>query len=249
MNEFFNKVVVITGGNSGIGEAIASKFNEHEAKIVIFDRADQKKLEAQCQKLQQAIFVQGDVRNISDIEKLYKETEKAFGKIDVLIASAGIAGKRIVDEVDEDFFDDIVDTNFKGVYFTIQRAIPHLKKGSSVILISSAARLAGFRNDSVYSSTKAAISTLARNFAADLIKREIRVNAISPGYTDTPIFDKVKIHSPQKIQEFESTIPVGRFAYPAEIAEAALFLASIKSSYVVGADLVIDGGASAISPL
>lgn len=106
-----------------------------------------------------------------------------------------------------------------------------------------------FRNDSVYSSTKAAVSTLARNFAADLIKREIRVNAISPGYTDTPIFDKVKIHAPQKIQEFERTIPVGRFAYPAEIAEAVLFLASIKSSYVVGADLIIDGGASAISPL
>lgn len=249
MNEFLNKVVVITGGNSGIGEAIASKFNEHEAKIVIFDRADQKKLEAQCQQLKQAIFVQGDVRNISDIEKLYKETEKAFGKIDVLIASAGIAGNRIVDEVNEDFFDDIVNTNFKGVYFTIQRAIPHLKNGSSVILISSVARLAGFRNDSVYSSTKAAVSTLARNFAADLIKREIRVNAISPGYTDTPIFDKLKIHSPQKIQEFERTIPLGRFACPAEIAEAALFLASIKSSYVVGADLVIDGGASAISPL
>lgn len=118
-----------------------------------------------------------------------------------------------------------------------------------MILISSAARLAGFRNDSVYASTKAAISTLARNFAADLTERGIRVNAISPGYTDTPLFDKVKIHSPQKIQEFESTIPVGRFAYPDEIAEAALFLASIKSSYVVGADLVIDGGASAIFPL
>lgn len=249
MNEFFNKVVIITGGNSGIGEATASKFNEHGAKIVIFDRADQKKLEAQCQKLRQAIFVQGDVRNISDIEKLYKETEKAFGKIDVLVASAGIAGQRIVDEVNEDFFDDLVDTNFKGVYFTVQRAIPHLKKGSSVVLISSAARLAGFRNDSVYSSTKAAISALVRSFVADLIKRGIRVNAISPGYTDTPIFDKVKIHSPEKIQEFEKTIPVGRFAYPYEIAEAVLFLASIKSSYVVGVDLVIDGGASAINPL
>lgn len=118
-----------------------------------------------------------------------------------------------------------------------------------MILISSVARLAGFRNDSVYSPTKAAISTLARNFAADLIKKEIRVNAISPGYTDTPMFDNVKIHSPKKIQEFERTIPIGRFAYPAEIAEAVLFLASIKSSYIVGADLVIDGGASAISPL
>lgn len=249
MNEFLNKVVVITGGNSGIGAAIASKFDEHGAKVVIFDRADQIKLKAQCQQLQQALFVQGDVRNLADIEKLYLETEKAFGTIDVLIASAGIAVKRIVDEVDEDFFDDIVDTNFKGVYFTIQRAVPHLNKGASVILVSSAARLAGFRNDSVYSSTKAAISTLARNFAADLIQREIRVNAISPGYTDTPIFDKVRTHFPQKIQEFEKTIPVGRFAYPAEIAEAALFLASARSSYIIGADLIIDGGASAISPL
>ncbi len=249
MNEFFNKVVVVTGGNSGIGEAIVDKFNEHDAKIVIFDRTDLNKLQTQCQVLKQAIFIQGDIRNLTDIEKLYKETEKVFGKIDVLIANAGIGGKRVIDEVDENFFDDIVDTNFKGVYFTIQRAIQYLKKGSSVILTSSAAHHVGLRNDSVYSSTKAAISALARNFAADLIERGIRVNAISPGYTDTPIFDKIKNHYPEKIEEFINNIPVGRFANPSEIAEAVLFLASARSSYIVGTDLVIDGGATTIYPL
>jgi NAD(P)-dependent dehydrogenase (short-subunit alcohol dehydrogenase family) len=249
MSEFLNKVVVVTGGSSGIGEAIVSLFDELGAKVVIFDRCEPSKLKAQCEQLKQAIFVQGDIRKLSDIERLYNETDKKFGNVDVLIANAGIGGKRIVDEVNEEFFDDIVDTNFKGVYFTIQRAIPNLKKGSSVILISSAARHVGLRNDSVYSSAKSAVSTLARNFAADLIKRGIRVNSISPGYTDTPIFDMIKKHYPQKIQEFTTAIPVGRFAAPSEIAEAVVFLASAKSSYIVGADLVIDGGASSIYPL
>ena len=158
-----------------------------------------------------------------------------FGKIDVLIANAGIAGRRIVDEVSEEFFDDIVNTNFKGVYFTIQRAIQSLNNNSSVILMSSVARLAGFHNDSIYASTKSAVYTLARNFAADLIGRGIRVNSISPGYTHTPIFDEVKVQYPQIIQKFTTTIPVGRFANTSEIAEAVVFLASTKSSYIVGA--------------
>ncbi len=249
MSEFLNKVVVITGGNSGIGEAITHKFNECGAKIVIFDRTDRSQLETQHQQLKQGIFVQGDIRNLADIERLYKETDHAFGKIDILVANAGVAGKRSVDEVSEDFFDELVDTNFKGLYFTVQRAIPRLNTGSSVVLISSAVRYAGLRNDSVYSSTKAAVSTLSRNFAADLIGRGIRVNAISPGYTDTPIFDKIRKHYPQKIQEFTKAIPIGRFATPSEIAEAVLFLSSTNSSYIVGSDLVIDGGASSIYPL
>ncbi|MFA6915381.1 MAG: SDR family oxidoreductase [Parachlamydiales bacterium] len=249
MDEFRNKVVVITGGNSGIGEAIAQKFDEHGAKIVIFDRADPSKLEAQCKKLKTAIFIQGDVRKIADIEKLYRETEHVFGKIDVLIASAGIAGKKALEEVNEDFFDAIVDTNLKGVYFTVQRSLPSLMDNSSIILISSAACHVGFSDDSVYSSTKAAVSMLARSFAADLVGRKIRVNAISPGYTNTPIFNQLKKAYPQKIQELANTVPLKRFAEPSEVANAALFLASSKSSYIVGVDLVIDGGGSSIYPL
>jgi len=247
-SEFQNKVVVITGGNSGIGAAIADKFNLLGAKIVIFDRAEQKKLEDQCHRLKDAIYVQGDVRNLSDLDKLYKATETAFGKIDVLVASAGIIGPQVVDKVDEKFFDTLVDTNFKGVYFTVQRAAPHLNKGASVVLLSSAACHAGFRNDSVYSATKAAVSMLARSFSADFIGRGIRVNAISPGYTDTAIFDQMKTFLPQRFKALGKNVPVGRFAAASEIAEAALFLSSAKSSYVVGIDLVIDGGGTAIYP-
>lgn len=247
-SEFHDKVVVITGGNSGIGAAVAEKFNLLGAKIVIFDRADHNKLEQQRQKFKQAIFVQGDVRNLSDIDRLYRETEKNFGKIDVLIASAGIIGNQVVDKVDEEFFDTIVNTNFKGVYFTVQRAVPNLNKGACVVLLSSAACHAGFRNDSVYSATKAAVSILARNFSADLIERGIRVNAISPGYTDTAIFDKMKMFLPQRFKALAKNVPVRRFAEATEIAEAVLFLSSVKSSYVVGIDLVIDGGGTALYP-
>lgn len=248
MGDFTDKVVVITGGNSGIGEAIARKFNDEGAKIVIFGR-DKHKLDSLCKQFQSAISVSGDVRKVADIEKIFLETEKAFGKVDILIACAGIATRKIVDEVDEKLFDEMVDTNYKGVFFTIQRSIPSLKTGSSIVLISSSACHKGWRNHSVYSSTKAAVSMLARNFAADLIERGVRVNAISPGFTDTPIFDSTKSNAPHQITEYLKSIPVKRFAEPSEIADAVLFLASPKASYIVGVDLVVDGGASSIHPL
>ena len=150
MSEFINKVVVITGGNSGIGEAIAKKFDQEGAKIVIFGR-DEKKLKTVCKKLQQAIFVTGDVRHLPDLEKLFKSTVHEFGKIDVLVANAGVATRKNVEEVDEQLFDEMVDVNYKGVYFTIQRSVPFLNRGSSILLISSAAAHIGIRNHSVYS--------------------------------------------------------------------------------------------------
>lgn len=244
-----DKVVVITGGNSGIGAATAQKFSQQGAKIVIFDRAAKDKLELQQQTLQSSHFVQGSVCHLPDLERLYQETQKVYGGIDILVANAGIAGARHIEEVDETFFDAIVDTNFKGLFFTVQRAIPLLRRGSSVILVSSAARHVGFKQDSVYSSTKAAVSMLARNLAADLIGKGIRVNALSPGYTDTPIFDKMKQHFPQKFETLSRKVPLGRFATPEEIAEAISFLASEKSSYIVGVDLIVDGGATSIYPL
>jgi NAD(P)-dependent dehydrogenase (short-subunit alcohol dehydrogenase family) len=248
MSDFTNKIVVITGGSSGIGKAIAEKFDQQGAKVVIFGR-DQHKLNQVCKTLRETIAVQGDVRNIADIEKLFKHTHDAFGKIDVLIANAGIASRRFVQEVDERFFDDIVATNYKGVYFTVQRSIPHLNAGASVVLISSTARHIGCRNHSVYSSAKAAVSMLARSFAADLVDRGIRVNAISPGFTDTPLFDSVKDKTPHLIAKYTNDIPLKRFATASEVAEAALFLSSPKAAYIVGTDLVIDGGVSSIYPL
>lgn len=246
MSEFKNKVVVVTGGNSGIGEAIAKKFNQLGARVVIFGR-DQKKLDAVVkQELPGAIAVQGDVKRIADLDKLFATTEHEFGKIDVLIANAGVSSRRIIDEVDEKFFDEIVDTNYKGVYFTVQRAVSRLNLGASVILISSAACHNGWHSHSVYSSAKAAVSMLARNFSADLIGRGIRVNAISPGMTETPIFDTWRQSNPNITEELAKEIPMKRFADPSEIASAAAYLSSKEGSFIVGIDLVIDGGINSI---
>lgn len=248
MSEFTDKVVVITGGNSGIGEAIARKFDQEGAKIVIFGR-DQNKLESVSKNMRQAIFVKGDVRVLSDLDNLFKKTVSTFGKIDVLVANAGVATRKNIEEVDEKFFDEMVDINYKGVYFTVQRSVSSLNPGSSIILISSAVTHIGMKNHSVYSSTKAAVSMMARNFSADLIDKGIRVNAISPGFTDTPIFDKVKAANPTQLAEYAKGVPLKRFAEPSEIAEAVAFLASQKAAYIVGVDLVIDGGVTAIQPL
>jgi NAD(P)-dependent dehydrogenase (short-subunit alcohol dehydrogenase family) len=247
MDERKDKVVVITGGNSGIGEAIAKKFDQEGAKVVIFGR-DQKKLDQVNKHLKKGLTIQGDVRNLPDLERLFQMTQNSFGPIDVLVANAGIAERRKVDDVDEKFFDEMVGINYKGLYFTVQRSIPSLNKGASVILISSAAAHKGWHNHSVYSSTKAAVSMLARNFAADLVDRGIRVNAVSPGFTDTPLFDTWKETQPSIINDLEKKVPVKRFASPAEIAEAVYFLSSPQAAYIVGVDLVVDGGASSILP-
>ena len=240
MSEFSNKVVVITGGSSGIGKSTAEAFYKAGAKVVIFGR-DEHKLAEMKKELPNVLTVAGDVRKISDLDHLYAETLSKFGKIDVLVPNAGVAALRKVDDVDEKFFDDMVDILYKGVFFTVQRAVKHLNDGASVVLISSMGCHVGMASHSVYCSAKAAVSMLARNFAADLIDRKIRVNAISPGFTDTPIFD-----SADAVVDLSKTIPIKRFATPDEIADVVMFLASSKGSYFVGADLVVDGGVSSI---
>lgn len=236
---FTDKVMVVTGGNSGIGKSIAERFNEEGSKIALFGR-DQDRLDQTQKLLRQAITVSGDVCNISDLDILFQTTHNKFGKIDVLVANAGIASRRSVDEVDENYFDEMVNINFKGVYFTVQRAIPFLNNNASIILISSMAAHAGWVSHSVYSATKAAVSMLARNFSADLIHRGIRVNAISPGFTATNMYEQ------SFINEYKKRIPTGEFAKPEEIANAAIFLSSPSASSIVGVDLVIDGGFTSI---
>ncbi|OGT42941.1 MAG: oxidoreductase [Gammaproteobacteria bacterium RIFCSPHIGHO2_12_FULL_37_34] len=246
MNDFKNKVIVITGGNSGMGKAIAEKFNQQQAKLVIFGRRQTTLNEAK-QTLRDALVVQGDIKKMADIERLFKETKRAFGKIDVLIANAGIAARRAIQDVDEAFFDDIVDTNYKGIFFTVQRSLPYLKDGAAIILISSIASHWILPSHSVYSSAKAAVTTLARAFSADLIARNIRVNSISPGFIDTPIFDSIKKIDANYMRKRKKKIPIGCFGQSSDIAELAFFLASPKASYIVGADITIDGGVSEIS--
>ncbi|MGA2655067.1 MAG: SDR family oxidoreductase [Gammaproteobacteria bacterium] len=235
MSEFTNKVVVVTGGASGIGEAIARQFNDQGAKVVIFGRHLDKLNEAK-KLFKQAIAVQGDVRNIADLDRLFSRTQQVFGKIDILIVNAGVASRANVADVDEAFFDDIVDTNFKGAYFTVQRGLNYLNDGASVTLMSTAGCHFGWPSHSVYCAAKAAVSMLAKNFSADLIHRNIRVNAISPGYVKTPIWGKANT------DDYNGDVPMNRFATTDEIADAVLFLSSSKAAYIVGIDLVVDGG-------
>lgn len=235
MQDFKDKVVVVTGGNSGIGEAIVDAFHTQGAKLAIFGR-DQQKLDKVLKKFKErAIAIKGDVCKLADLEKLYQQVNEVFGKVDVLVANAGIAGGKTLEEADEQHFDLVMNTNLKGAYFTVQKSVHYLNNDAAIILISSMACHGGWKGLSVYSAAKAAVSSLAMTFSADLIERGIRVNAISPGFTDTPIFDDRSI-----IPQASETVPVKRFAQPQEIADAALFLA--KSKYIVGVDLLVDGG-------
>jgi len=244
-----DKVAVITGGNSGIGLSIARLFKAEGAKIAILGR-DKTTLEAAAQHLgADTLTVQGDVSRIADIEQLYRETIAVFGKIDVLVANAGVVKPRPCTDVDEANFDETADINFKGTFFTVQRAVPHLNKGASVILTGSIAGQIGMAGMSVYSATKAAIRSLARTFSAELLPKGIRVNNLSPGPIQTPIFSKMGL-SQEEIDGFGKQImtqvPMGRFGESDEMAKAALFLASSDSSYIAGIDLVADGGMSQI---
>lgn len=241
------KVAVVTGGNSGIGLAIAREFTEQGADVVIFGRNTQTLHEAAQTIGNGTLGVQGDVTRLADLERLFQETVARFGKIDILVANAGIAKPAPLDLTDEALFDLTSDVNFKGAFFTVQKAIPHLNDGASVILTTSAGNVKGMPEFSVYVASKAAVRSLARSFAAALLPRGIRVNALSPGPIETPIFGRMGL--PEEVQEgiaaqISEMTPIKRFGQPEEMAKAALFLASSDSSYVVGSELVADGGMS-----
>lgn len=240
------KVAVITGGNSGIGLAIAKEFAAEGAKIAIFGR-DQASLDAAAQAIGGAcLAVRGDVTSIEDLDRLYSETATHFGNgIDILVANAGVGKLVALEEMDEETFDWTSDINFKGVFFTVQRAIPHLNQGGSVILMGSSVQRLGVAGYSVYCATKAAVRSMARTFSAELLPRGVRVNSIGAGGTETPFFGKVGL-SPAELEEFgqmmSERIPAHRFAQPEEIAKAALYLASDDSAFMAGSELTIDGG-------
>jgi NAD(P)-dependent dehydrogenase (short-subunit alcohol dehydrogenase family) len=242
MHELKDKVAVITGGTSGIGLAVANLFAEKGAKIVITGRDSDRLNKAKNEmKNYPVLAIQGDVLCLPAIDTVYQKVEDNFGKIDILVANAGIGKSANIEAVDEKFFDSIVNINYKGVYFTVQRAIEYLNKNSSVILISSIQAHMGISGRTVYASTKAAITQLTKNLAAELIERKIRVNSISPGYIKTPMLDQVPDDSLERLKEM---IPMKKLGTPKQIAQLALFLASDNSSYITGTDIVIDGGLS-----
>jgi NAD(P)-dependent dehydrogenase (short-subunit alcohol dehydrogenase family) len=244
-----DKVAVITGGNSGIGLATAREFKASGAKLVIFGR-DKKTLDAAAADLgNDVLAVQGDVRNLGDLERLFEQTEKKFGKIDVLFANAGIAKFAPMDVMPEALFDELSGILFKGVFFTVQKALPHMRDGSSIVLTGSAdSDKQGRIGTSIYSAAKAAVRSLARSFSVELLPRRIRVNVLSPGMTDTPIITReggMPGTTPEELAEIITQgIPLKRRGRPEEMAKAALFLASDDSTYCLGSELLADGGLS-----
>ena len=241
-----NKVTVITGGNSGIGLATAKLFHKEGAKVVITGRRQEVVAAAAKEIGSHAVGITNDTSSMTDIDNLYQEIEKLHGKIDVLFLNAGIATISPIEYVTEEMFDNQFNINVKGLYFNIQKALPLMKSGGSIILTTSAADQTGNPNLSVYSATKAAVRSLARTLSGELLDRGIRVNCIAPGPIDTPIFGKMGMPNEetknQAKEQFAGMVPMKRFGTPDELAKGALFLASDDSTYIAGIDLAVDGG-------
>jgi len=241
------KVAVITGGNSGIGLATAKEFKEQGARIVITGRDQQTLDEANREIGGDVLALRSDTSSLTEIDKLFAAVKEKFGRIDVLFVNAGVGKFAPVEAVTEDLFDSIMDINFKGAYFTIQKALPLLSDNASIILNTSIVAHIGLANSSVYAASKAALLTLARTLSAELVGRGIRVNAISPGPISTPIFNRMGL-PPETLEEtannFKEQVPMKRFGLPEEIAKTALFLASSDSSFLLGTEIIADGGMS-----
>ena len=245
MARLTGKVAVVTGGNSGIGLATAKRFREEGAKVVITGR-DQKTLDEAVKTIGgDVLAVRSDVSKLSDLDKLYKTVGEKHGKIDVLFANAGVAKFAPAAESSEALFDEMFNINVKGVFFAIQKALPLLNDGASIVINSSVVNETGFAGASVYSATKAAVRSFARTLTTELVDRGIRVNVVSPGPITTPIFGRTGL-SQEAIDEFardaKEKVPMKRFGKPEEIASAVLFLSTPESSYITGVDIKVDGG-------
>ena len=245
MARLTGKVAVVTGGNSGIGLATAKRFREEGAKVVISGR-DQKTLDEAVKTIGgDVLAVRSDVSKLTELDKLYKTVAEKFGKIDVLFANAGIAKFAPVTDSSEALFDETFDVNVKGVYFAIQKALPLLNDGASIIINSSVVNETGAAGASVYAATKAAVRSFARTLTTELVDRNIRVNVVSPGPITTPIFGRTGLPK-EAVDEFArdvvNKVPMKRFGKPEEVADAVLFLATPESSYITGVDINVDGG-------
>lgn len=243
------KVAVITGGNSGIGLATAQRFAAEGAHVFITGRR-QGELDAAVRQIGKNVTaVQGDVSNLADLDRLYATVSQQQGRIDVLFANAGGGELASLGAITEAHFDKAFGVNVKGLLFTVQKALPLLRDGGSIIMNASITASKGMEAFSVYSATKAAVRSFARTWTVDLKHRRIRVNAVSPGPIDTPGYDTLGL-SEDQIDQFKknvtSTVPMGRMGSADEIAKAVLFLASDDSSYVTGIELFVDGGMAQI---
>jgi len=249
MNKLKNKVAVITGGNSGIGFGIAEAFKNEGAKGVIVGRNQETLNSAVAQLGDDFIAINADVTNVADLERAFAATAEKFGKIDVVVANAGAGAVGTVATFDEAAFDQAIDLNLKSVYFTVQKALPYMNNGGSIILIGSNAAHRAYANFTLYGAAKAAVIYLAKGFSSDLLDRKIRANVITPGTTDTPAFDKfVPAEQMEAVKKhFADQMPIGRIGQPADIGKTAVFLASDDAAFMLGAELLVDGGMTYLS--
>jgi len=244
MRRLEGKLALITGGSSGIGLATAQAFVAEGARVAITGR-DAKSLEAAKREIgNDTLALQSDAGDLKAIDALFAAIKREFGALDILFANAGVGAGGPVETITEEDFDRIFNVNVKGVFFTVQRALPLLRKGASIILNSSIAPRTGRPGLSLYAASKAAVRTLARNLSAELASRGIRVNVVSPGPIDTPIWERAR--DPEIAdalrKKVAAGIPLGRMGTADEVASAVVFLASDDSSFMLGSEITVDGG-------
>jgi NAD(P)-dependent dehydrogenase (short-subunit alcohol dehydrogenase family) len=245
MSRFTNKVVVITGGTSGIGLAAARQFIKEGANVVVTGRNSRSVSDAQKELNANSIAIAADVTKSADLDSLFKRVREKYGQIDVLYVNAGIAKLGAVAETTEEVFDEIVDANFRGAYFTVQKALPLMSDGGAIVFTTSWFDEVGVAGTSAVSASKAALRNLTRTLASELIGRNIRVNAVSPGVIETPLFGKLGLSEADARELGKALlqqIPAKRFGKPEEVATAVAFLASDHASYITGVELAVDGG-------
>jgi len=239
------KIALITGGNSGIGLATAKQFVNEGACVFITGRREPELTAAVKEIGKNVTAVQGDVSNLGDLDRLFAQIKKEKSKLDIVFANAGVAKYAPFGKITEELYDSIFNINVKGLLFTVQKALPLLPDGASIILNASIVASKGLSSNSVYSATKAAVRSFARTWTTDLKDRRIRVNAVSPGPIDTPGLSELLASSEtgrQRLAAISTTVPLGRLGTPDEIAKAVVFLASDDSSYITGTELFVDGG-------
>jgi NAD(P)-dependent dehydrogenase (short-subunit alcohol dehydrogenase family) len=241
MGKLEGKIALITGGNSGIGLATAKQFVNEGAYVFITGRREPELARAVKEIGRNVTGVQGDVANLADLDRLFAQIKREKGKLDIVFANAGGAKFARLGEITEEHYDSIFNGNVKGLLFTVQKALPLMPDGASIILNASIAASIGSPEWSVYNATKAAVRSFARTWTMDLKDRRIRVNAVSPGYIDTPPWHAIEA-ADERMKIISNSVPLGRFGTPDEIAKAVVFLASDDASYITGTEMFVDGG-------
>jgi NAD(P)-dependent dehydrogenase (short-subunit alcohol dehydrogenase family) len=242
MGKLEGKISLVTGGNSGIGLATAKRFVNEGAYVFITGRREPELAQAVKEIGRNVTGVQGDVANLADLDRLFAQIKREKGKLDIVFANAGGARFAALGKITEEHYEALFNSNVKGLLFTVQKALPLMPNRGSIILNASVAgSTAPSPEWSVYNATKAAVRSFARSWTTDLKDRRIRVNAVSPGYTDTPPWHSIEA-AEERMKFISNSVPLGRFGTPDEVAKAVVFLASEDSSYITGTELFVDGG-------